>query len=563
MYKVLLTYLLKMEKFYINPFYLQIIQAQIHQDVGDSVSTTIYDINTNDGQCEIRNTLYDLIIFDTPEGSSEYIIEEISSFRAKNYLFIGDIVKYGQLKEFLLCLQDHTDIPVYACIDDNAIRGELINVLCRSEKVDKISGLAYINNRILYVNNIVNASTPKKNISLQFSDSIIQSYEDRGIQVFLDGVSRGCENNCSFCKLGNNPLIHHYIRSSNVDVISTIKDFQSRCRKKMFIQFTDENFFGGGVNRLRRINCFANELNKSNFNGYIGIDTRLDSVIRNSESTEQAEFRKSVWINMIQNGLKYCFLGLESFNSEQSARYNKQLDLSDFSYVINFFNENHIYFTVGLILWDPLMTIEELQENLDFIYENSIIGRTASLLKILRIQVNSQYWKRNNKELGSQKIEVEDFFHVANTPLLYKDLRIRKIIPYVQTVYSWFNDNGYRHSDVSLFEVVLDEGAPLILCNIPTMVSQMEFDVLRYLLSIDVFNPKVIYTELKNICLPCVQTIIYELAECNLKMNPDNIAWSIYYYYSTVFEKILTNAEQYLKPNIKVHEVHGSDLRNC
>lgn len=545
MYNILLAYTLKMQKFYVNPIYLQTLQAQICGEDINLVNTTIYDVNANSFSDELKNILFDVIIFDTPEGSSQFIIERISSFKAKHFLLVGDIVKYGQLKEFLSCIQKNTNVRVYACIDDNSINGELVNALCQEKDLERISGLAYIEDGNLHINNIENVAEKNVNTFVKFTDSIIHSYEDRGIQVFLDGVSRGCTNSCSFCKLGNNPLLDYHICWSHSDIIFVIKDFQSRCQKKMFIQFTDENFFGGGIEKLKKINNLAERLNCYNFKGYIGIDSRLDSVIRKNESKEQAEFRKSVWEKMFQNGLKYCFLGIESFNNEQSARYNKQLDLSSFSYVIEFFNKNHIYFTVGLILWDPLMSVEELKQNLNFIKEHSLIGKTASLLKILRIQVNSQYWKTNRKNLTNKKIEVEGFFNIDKSVLLYKDFKIRNIIQYVQTIYSWFNDSGYRHSDVALFEVILEKDAPLILREIPNRISQMEFDVLQYLLSIDVFNAHSIYLELKNICLPYVQEIIYELKYCEMKH--DNSAWSIYYYFCNVFQKIIVNTEKYFK----------------
>lgn len=129
-------------------------------------------------------------------------------------------------------------------------------------------------------------------LKLDFPKWMAHLYDRQGIQIFMDGLSRGCENSCSFCKLNNDQCkaTSKTIRGSNIDVIETIKILQSVCEKPLYIQFTDENFFGDGITRLREIQSLCDKLSQISYSGAFGIDSRLDSIFNPADSESTALF---------------------------------------------------------------------------------------------------------------------------------------------------------------------------------------------------------------------------------------------------------------------------------
>lgn len=541
MNNIVLIFPLKFKKFYINPFYLQKIYSTIIESNFRNISLQLLDINAEESKQKIHTEQFKLAIIDTPEGSIDSLIGILKIISTDAIILVGDIVKYGKNQDLLVYLNTVFKFPVYGCIDDTAIV-KFIKIYLTQGDMDDVSGLMYFKNNMYIQNKLINKDEIDKQIKLHFSNDIIHLYENRGIQIFMDGLSRGCENNCSFCKLNNNMHFKRKIEKPNIDIVKTIDDLRKKCKKTLFIQFTDENFFGGGLPRLKQILELSYNLESINFNGVIGIDTRLDSICNPKDSDELNEMRKEIWHNLYNCGLRYCFLGLETFSESQSFRYNKNLDLSNFEYGISFLKNMGIIYTIGLILWDPLMKKEELMENLYFIKSNNLLGQTASLLKVMRIQVNSIYLK---KYCELTEKEASDYFNINDELIEYKDPEIQKILPFVKKIYHLFNDNGYRHSDVALFSVLYDKNTPQIFVLIPYIISKMEYDILLYLLQLD--NVSDYKHILKKIYAHSHSTVIditnalkqIEIENGNLK--------SIKAYYDDVFSKIHDDLEKGMK----------------
>lgn len=537
MNNIALIFPLKFRKFYVNPFYLQKMYSTIIEAKMSNISLQLLDINSEQSQQKLHTEQFELAIVDTPESDINSLLDIIKIVNTKAIIFVGDSVKYGESQKLLEYLNSLLDFHVYGCIDDNAIV-DFIEIYFSKGKIDEVSGLMYFKNNMFVQNKLFNKGRDTKLMQLYFTNDIIQLYESKGIQLFIDGLSRGCENNCSFCKLNNNLIYKRKIEQSNIDIIKTIDDLRKQCKKTLFIQFTDENFFGGGTPRLKQISELSYKLEKINFNGLIGIDTRLDSIYNPKDSYELNVMRKDIWKKLYNCGLCYCFLGIETFSESQSLRYNKNLDLSYFNCVISFLKSMGIIYTIGLILWDPMMQKKELIENLNFINRNNLLGQTASLLKVMRIQVNSQYLKKYY-ELKEKKSL--DYFNIDDEVIKYKDPEIQKILPFVKIIYNLFNDNGYRHSDVALFSVLYDKDTPQIFRLIPYSISKMEYDILLYLLNLDnVIDYKHILKTIYDRCKLTVTHIYNSLKKLEIE-NMD--LKSIKSYYDDVFLKICNNLE--------------------
>lgn len=545
MYNIALIFPLKFKKFYINPFYLQKIYAIIAQEhFMQYVCTQLLDVNTEHYYQKLHTKHFELAIIDTPEGEIDSLKKALDTVNADNVLLVGDTIKYGKSENLLKELNKLYSYTLYGCLDDSVIL-DFIKINLFNGQMDEISGLMYFERGKFVQNEIYKRHKYNENekIQLYFTDEIIQAYEEKGIQIFMDGLSRGCENKCSFCKLNNNLSLKNKVSQSQIDVIKTIDYLSRECKKKLFIQFTDENFFGGGIYRLNQIIELSHELLKIKFDGALGVDTRLDTVYNpNNYNIHDNEIRKEAWYNLCNTGLRYCFLGLETFSKSQAIRYNKNLNLSNFKYTISFFKDRGIIYTIGLILWDPLMKKSELMENLDFIKSNCLLGNTASLLKTMRIQLNSQYSKKYEKLTVSK---FSDYFNIDDEFIEYKDPEIRKILPFVKIIYNIFNNNGYRHSDVALFSVLYNENTPKIFKKIPYEISKMEYDILIYLLQLG--NVLEWRDTLKAIFMRCHSTVAKIISTLKQTEKTCNDLKAIKNYYDDVFSKIYINLTNEMK----------------
>ncbi len=552
MLNIALIFPLKYRKFYINPFYLQKVEGLLLEAFSaDQIKTVLLDKNTDDYyQLLNSSSPYDLILLDTPAGEIESVTSVLNEIDTKSALLIGETIKYGCAKALLQDLQKDYTFQILGCSDDNGIL-EYIRTMVNGDIRNGIPGLMYFEQDIFYENPVDPKKDYQKHLLLNFEDNIIKCYEKTGIQIFMEGISNGCENQCSFCKLNNSTVISRKVVPSCINIADTLSLLEKKCKKKLFIQFTDENFFGGGMNRLNAVKKLCSELKVINYKGKFGIDTRLDSIINTSDSTVKQQERERIWKMFSSCGLKYCFLGLETFHQNQAKRYHKNLDLTNFHKAIAFLEENNIIYTIGLILWDPLMNVQELESNLDFIYHNNLFGKTASLLKKMRIQANSIYFKENIFKENIFKDEIiyhaDDYFNINEEDIVYHDQTIQGILPYVDSVYKLFDGCGYRHSDVTLFSALYDESTPDILKHIPYKISVLEFVILKYLLkNEDLSDESKVKNEISRLCIETVSDIHHSLDSLNDIAEYDLELQSIITYYQTVFSKIYIRLKDFL-----------------
>lgn len=374
-----------------------------------------------------------------------------------------------------------------------------------------------------------------------YEEKFINGFKKNGIQIFLDGISRGCKNNCTYCILNN---IDYYLsRKSNINynVIYTIKKLFNILKEDTYIQFADENFLEGEnlYEHFEKINFLIQELRKFGFTGKIGIDTRLDTIYNVNDSIELKRKRKETIINLANVGLSYVYLGVESFSKSQLERYNKQLNISIYSNSTKLLEESNINYTTGLILWDPMMSLNELKENLAFISKNNLFGKVASLFKELRISKKSQYFLKFGGYFAKERSFLQSQIGFLNSEEInYVDTSIDKIINLIRPIHKIFANSGYRHSDVALFEPLYTSTTPIILKEIPTMISKMEYEILEYIID----NIESIDNNfLISICENCIAYILENLYEIkNMKQNI-----KILNYYLSVFKEINSNLQYY------------------
>lgn len=239
----------------------------------------------------------------------------------------------------------------------------------------------------------------------------------------LEG-SRGCVyGNCSFCgivqKYGNprwRPFEEEFIYNelitlSNAGVVSPY--------------FTDEDFFGDNVERVIRIAQGIMELKKTNklnpeLNFYFNM--RVDSVV--GKGCEGYEKAREVLSLLKLAGLREVFIGVESGSSEQINRYKKNNEQFKSIKAIMTLNSLGIDVDIGFILFDPFMTMMDLINNLDFIYQAGINTNYSRLAKRLRIEPLTPYAKeRCNSWNISESLDME----TVSFPYSFIDSKVERV----------------------------------------------------------------------------------------------------------------------------------------
>jgi len=451
--------------FYKNPMHLQYLAGSVEESL--NISVNLLDLNIAEDVERLEHLEPQLIVISTPHGSIQSVKDIVTKYSRTSFILIGEIVTDGLSSEFLSVFSgsDVISIPSYA-------ENELIN------HVKKTYGITSKPLRL----NI--QESPKA----LFTKQIVNKYLDSGFQLFIHGISRGCEEKCTFCRLNNRKETSGVV--NNIDYLSTVEtlsDIASLAKENIYIQFSDENFFGGKspsdkAQRLTDIiklsDCISSD--KKFGNVRFGVDTRIDTIYNAEDTKELSALRRNAWAKFISSGLKYTYIGLESVSKTQIKRYGKRFTPEKIMASVSQLNQMDIDYTLGLIIFDPLTTVEEVKENIDFIKDNNLYGNVASLLKEIRVEVKSPYYKLM-KVKSSQDEKITNFLYCNQGSIKFTDDTIQNMMPIIREVSQLFRGSGYRHSDLSRIYNLTDDN--LALNIIPSIVIKLEIEIIELLIS--------------------------------------------------------------------------------
>lgn len=290
-------------------------------------------------------------------------------------------------------LNESLDIDFIVVGDGDEAMPELVSCIKNNHDIEKVSNLFYRKGNSI-------CKTPAKCVDLNktffpkrlYSDIIIQ----RGYS-FCISSSRGCGYaNCAFCYLkkyqevGGQPKY----RYKNADMVfneikQLIDDFGI---KKL--SFCDEDFFGNDDGLLRAERLF-NMIVENNIKISMHVNARVNTVIKLS--------KKGLLPLCANAGVKFMYVGLESYNDEALKRYDKAITTKDIDYVVSQLDKYNIRINPGLITFDPLLTIDEVKRNVDlyrrihyydaFIFTRRLVIYPNAPHKIQELDFGDKYFK--------------------------------------------------------------------------------------------------------------------------------------------------------------------------
>lgn len=420
--KILLLDTGTVRKEYSEPIGIETIASYILNAKVDLSSVELYGLNSIITQ--ISKGQYDIIGISAKIGSFDLVkqlVQYIESNSSKTIICIGDIYGTYAYEEVLkwnhdiICMIGEGEKNWPALVEIVKLHRETYrDYLFSLKNIAYFRGGIKVNDRESVVD--VNIA---KHPSRYFLKDILNKY---GI-AHLEG-SRGClYGKCSFCgivqKYGNpkwRPFPDDYIyeeliRLSNFGIVSPY--------------FTDEDFFGNDIERVKRIaQGIINLKEKGTINSKLNFyfNMRIDSVVGN-DGVGYKKAREALGLLKLA-GLREVFIGVESGSTEQIRRYKKNNEQTKSIRAIMTLNSLSIDVDIGFILFDPFMELSDLVANLDFILQAGISSNYSRLAKKLRVEPLTPYAREKCNAINiSDALDMD----TVSFPYEFVDNRIKRL----------------------------------------------------------------------------------------------------------------------------------------
>jgi hypothetical protein len=212
----------------------------------------------------------------------------------------------------------------------------------------------------------------------------------QGGQIFAE-ASRGCSwAACTFCLRGLTDIAGRSFEYRRKTAGTVASDLSTLHRLGITdITFADEDFLGGS---LAEGEAFVDSLEAA-----ISSSPRFDasltvhSVYSRRDSAIDRSRRTALLAKLAHMGLQKVFLGIESCSASQLKRYGKGHTREEAAAAADMLQSLGIRVEIGVILFDPLCTLDEVEDSLVFLRERGLAALASGLSSCLRLQTGSHY----------------------------------------------------------------------------------------------------------------------------------------------------------------------------
>lgn len=257
---------------------------------------------------------------------------------------------------------------------DSVITGEgeipilnLVNKLKAKESWKSIPGIVYRENRSVIINSAESDVVDFSDLPFPARDmyeKLVNQFQDKKIKMRVASIqtSRGCRGRCTYCSapvLGKLLPVKWRCRKTS-SIIEEIKYLVNKFGVE-YINIIDENFYGYGKDREKRLIEFAQSIIESKLDVKFWVEIRTD-----------IKLNESIFRLLRQAGVQDILLGLESGSQSMLNRWRKGTTVTRNKQVVEFVRKMGFIVEPSMIMVDPYTTIKEFKETVDFILETEI-----------------------------------------------------------------------------------------------------------------------------------------------------------------------------------------------
>lgn len=345
---------------------VQLIDCQLGPDVADVVEQVrqahpdILGISVNFGQFDLMEQLLDSI-YDPTQVSEPPIV------------ILGNILPAMCFREIL---KVYPKVVICRKEGEHALAA-LVKYGRDRSRWGQVPGIYYCNEQGRLI------STPSRYLPMEHLpppalDTVAELFKRDG--VITAEFSRGCQyNQCSFC-----PRSHKGGIWRTVPVTSMLQQWEIFAQvfqhfgRIPHVFLADEDFVGieDGEATIKRITDFLDGMRERSLQITFDASCRADQIFREDRDQIWHLSRGKLFRRCVEGGLSRLFLGVESGASEQLVRYNKGSKVEEMVSAIRYLSLLGVRLRFGFIFFDPLMSVKDLIENIEF------LGRTDIILPV-------------------------------------------------------------------------------------------------------------------------------------------------------------------------------------
>ena len=190
-------------------------------------------------------------------------------------------------------------------------------------------------------------------------------------EVFYILGSRGCFGRCSFCYI---PEYHgrgsRWRGRSPENIVDEMKYLKENFGARHFY-FADANFFGPGLEGKKRVERFAEILEKERLKVRFGFECMPSDV-------EEDTLRR-----LISVGLEDIFLGIESGSERILRTFRRMANKDRNREAIRIVRRLNINLSIGFIMWTPYSYVPDIRDNFIFLKELNFLSSPSNSAHLL------------------------------------------------------------------------------------------------------------------------------------------------------------------------------------
>lgn len=236
--------------------------------------------------------------------------------------------------------------------------------------------------------------------TLHHPKRIYTDFIERKGYAYSLSSARGCGYaNCSFCylkeyqKVGNQPKFRYKSPEYVADEIEKLIDKYDIDR----LSFTDEDFFGDRAGVERALELFKILIDRN-------IKIKLHA---NARAKTVMWLARNNYLDLCsQAGIKYMYVGLESYNDKSLKLFDKGITTNDIDFVVGELAKHKIRINPGLITFDPTLTLDNVKDNIElykrinyydaFIFTRRLVLYPNASSKIQELFKNEYYFQHED-----------------------------------------------------------------------------------------------------------------------------------------------------------------------